>query len=183
MLLATYRHLIEFLKNPNCEPFVSEDNKFEVLIRLLYLLLISAFTLGILIGILSHTGLFDLETHKLEQLFGEKPKLIIFLLAVIVAPVSEELIFRAPIPFFCNHKQFKYIFYGIALLFGFVHISNYELSTTILIFSPLLISPQIVAGLILGYTRVKLGLHYSIVLHMVFNGILISPSLLFSDII
>jgi membrane protease YdiL (CAAX protease family) len=100
-------------------------------------------------------------------------------MAVVLAPILEECIFRAPISLFKNkQKYFKYIFYGFALLFGFVHIFNYEITPEILLFSPLLVAPQISLGLLLGYLRVKLSLIYSITLHMLFNASLLIPFLL-----
>jgi hypothetical protein len=41
-----------------------------------------------------------------------------------------------------------YIFYFSAILFGIVHITNYKLSYTILLLSPILIAPQILVVLL-----------------------------------
>jgi membrane protease YdiL (CAAX protease family) len=100
-------------------------------------------------------------------------------MAAVLAPIIEECIFRAPLFLFRKYtKGFKYVFYIIVLIFGFIHLSNFKISTTILIVSPLLVAPQIIAGLLLGYIRVRLGLLYSILLHALFNGLAIIPSLL-----
>ncbi len=178
-----FNALIQYLKNPTCETLkISVNDKLKILTKLLFIALIISFTLGILIHFLEHFGLFKMDSHAITKLLNEKPKIIVFLMAVFVAPILEELFFRAPIVLFCHNKQFKYLFYGFAIVFGFIHIANYEISSTILLLSPLLISPQIALGLILGYTRVKLGLLYAILLHMVFNGLLISPSLIVMDL-
>ncbi len=69
-------------------------------------------------------------------------------------------------------SNFKYFFYGTALIFGLVHASNFTGNIyLILIFSPILGGPQIVLGLILGYIRMKNGLVYSILFHMLINSV------------
>ncbi len=182
-MLIVFNSLLQYLKNPNCERLeISLSEKLKTLTKLLLISFIISFSLGILISILGHLGVFEVDSHAITKLLEKKSKMVVFLMAVIAAPVLEELFFRAPLTLFCDHKQFKYIFYGFAIFFGFIHISNYEMSTAILIASPILIAPQIALGLILGYTRVKLGLVYAILLHMLFNGLLIVPSLLFLEV-
>ncbi len=176
--------LIQYIKAPNCAPLqVSKNEKFVKLIQLLFISLIVSFALGLLISILATTGAIDIDSHAITKLLAKKSKTTVFLMAVIAAPILEELLFRAPINLFCDFKYFKFIFYGFALTFGFMHIVNYEISTTILLLSPILIAPQIALGLILGYTRIKLGLIYAIILHMLFNSLLIIPNLLFMETI
>lgn len=182
-MLITTNALIQYLKKPTCETLlISANEKIHLLTRLLLISLILSFSLGMLIAVLEYFGFFEMDSHAISKLLDEKPKVVVFLLAVVAAPIFEELIFRAPLTLFCHFKHFKYIFYGFAIVFGVIHLSNYEVSATILILSPILIAPQITLGLILGYTRIKLGLLYSILLHMFFNGILIVPSLLFMDL-
>ncbi|AUC81954.1 CPBP family intramembrane glutamic endopeptidase [Lacinutrix sp. Bg11-31] len=180
---TTLNELVNYIKEPNCETLqISVLEKLKALSKLLLIAFGTSFTLGVLISILAQFGFIEMDSHAISKLLNEKPKTVIFLMAVIAAPIFEELFFRAPLTLFCNKKYFKYIYYGFALLFGIIHITNYEISTTILIISPILISPQITLGLILGYTRIKLGFIYAILFHMLFNGILIVPSLLFMDI-
>lgn len=64
------------------------------------------------------------------------------------------------------------IFYGSALIFGLVHISNYEHDGFIILL-PLIIT-QFLTGLVLGYTRVRYGLSAAIIFHALHNGLLIS---------
>ena len=101
--------------------------------------------------------------------------------AVIIAPLFEELVFRAPITLFKNAdaRWFKIVFYAFAVVFGFIHISNYEMNTTNLLLMPLLCAPQIIAGLFLGLIRVKVGLLYSMLFHALYNGVLIIPVILY----
>ncbi len=69
-------------------------------------------------------------------------------------------------------SNFKYFFYGTALIFGLVHASNFTGNIyLILAFSPILGGPQIVLGLILGYIRMKNGLVYSVLFHVLINSL------------
>lgn len=71
--------------------------------------------------------------------------------------------------------HFGWVFYGSALLFGAIHLYNYDLGSPDaleLTLAPLLIAPQIVGGLVLGYVRVRLGFWYAVANHAAFNGIL-----------
>ncbi|MEC4113130.1 CPBP family glutamic-type intramembrane protease [Myroides pelagicus] len=72
-------------------------------------------------------------------------------------------------------RYYPYIFYGISLLFGYIHITNFEdISTRILLLSPLVIFPQFVLGLGIGYVRVRYGFWYGCLFHVVNNAIAIS---------
>lgn len=55
-----------------------------------------------------------------------------------------------------------------------MHITNFEINTTIILLSPVLVLPQILLGGYFGYVRVRLGLQWSILLHSMYNGILFS---------
>jgi len=67
-------------------------------------------------------------------------------------------------------KYFKYLFFLSALMFGLVHLFNIEhLSIVALVVSPVLILPQFVAGLFLGFIRMKFGIFYSILFHSLIN--------------
>lgn len=59
-----------------------------------------------------------------------------------------------------------------------MHISNFEMSTQVLLFSPLLVAPQISVGFLLGYIRVKFGLLWSMALHAIYNMVLVVPVLI-----
>ncbi len=67
-------------------------------------------------------------------------------------------------------KHFKFFFYASSLGFGLVHATNFTGHPwLILALSPILAGPQIVLGFLLGYIRMKNGLVYSILLHMLVN--------------
>jgi len=182
-MISTLNTVLAYLKNPICTPVEdhSTSDKLKIVGKVLMLSIAVSFLLAIVIGMLSKFGVFDIDEHASNKLFEKYSPLVVIFLVTVAAPIIEELIFRAPITLFRkNQKQFKYVFYAFALVFGFVHITNYELTPSVLLFSPILVSPQICLGLFLGYLRVRLGLIYSILFHMTFNAVLAIPSLLFA---
>lgn len=133
------------------------------------------------ITLLNELGIVNQDDHAVVDMVMNMPIYVSIIAAVIIAPLFEELIFRAPITLFKNVEQqwFRIIFYAFAIVFGLIHISNYEMNATNLILMPLLCAPQIIAGLFLGMIRVKVGLVYSILFHAMYNGILIIPAILY----
>jgi len=76
------------------------------------------------------------------------------------------------------------LFYSVAVLFGLIHISNYNnfnYASLALILIPVLIAPQIWAGLTLGYIRVKYGFFWGFFLHAAHNAVFMVPFLLFTS--
>lgn len=66
------------------------------------------------------------------------------------------------------NKAFPFIFHGLAIAFGLIHLSNYENISNYFLAIPL-VSSQLVAGYIYGFIRMKFGLKYSIILHSAWN--------------
>lgn len=169
--------VLNFLKHPIYEENEHTDFKLciSMLFRLLGIALVISILLGVLIGLLESTFSLDFGTHAIEGAFEEYSPWMLLFLAVVVAPVLEELIFRGPMFFFKDKPYFKFVFYALTLIFGFYHITNFEPTTTILLLSPLLVAPQISVGAILGFIRVRFGLIYAIAFHAVYNLLLIGP--------
>jgi len=176
--------LLAFLKHPVYVPYVDMTGaeKKNIFVKLLIIALFFSFFLGTISGFITTFIDADLGKHGMDKLLEKYNSYTIFFLAVIVAPILEELLFRGPLVFFKNSSYFKYIFYLSAILFGAVHITNFESYATIIWLAPLLIAPQIAAGFFLGFIRVKLHLGWSMLLHAAHNGILIIPLLLFKVI-
>ena len=97
----------------------------------------------------------------------------IALLAVIAVAVLIGLIrfWKSPAPAWYS-RLFPLVFWGQALLFGFVHVFNYagDNQAAVLPF----VLPQLVGGLIWGYARIRYGWWASITMHMAYNMIAIS---------
>lgn len=180
-MIIVLKELISYLKNPT----IIEDNnsdwnyRLAKFIKLLAICLVTGFVISPIFAILESLELINLDNHAAEQMMKNFSKLQIVGLAVILAPLLEEAIFRAPITAIKNPKYFKITFYISAILFGFVHITNFDITTNILLLSPILVLPQILLGCYLGFIRVKFGLLWSILLHAAYNGILIGFSFLF----
>jgi len=163
--------------------------------------------IGVLSG-MEALGLFDLDTTKFNLLFLTIPVWPLILILVILIPFFEELIFRLYLRykynyllrFFVflssilglkNHKKFeahvnqfwirryRVIFYFSAIVFGLIHITNYEISPIVLLFAPIIVAPQVVAGLLLGYLRVRHGVISGFLLHAMHNTIFLCIPLLF----
>ncbi|CAM1339742.1 CPBP family intramembrane glutamic endopeptidase [Tenacibaculum aestuarii] len=177
----TFHELINYLKNPILEKDDNQDTlyRFQKFLHLLIISILTAMVSLALIGLVDKLGLVNLaEDHKAEELFKSLPKIVVFFLAVILAPLLEETFFRAPLTAFKKGKQFRIAFYLFAILFGFVHITNYQISTNVLLLSPILVLPQTLLGFYLGFIRVRFGLLWAMALHAVYNGIFVGATFL-----
>jgi|TARA_B110000046_G_C12973045_1_gene389815 hypothetical protein len=167
--------------------------------------------LMVLVGGLEHLGLWEEDMHSLQKIFKEMEPALIFFFAVIMAPLFEEIMFRLILRFRSNFlilwsirliallqiddkrtllktarkvwdKFYGWIFYFMTLAFGLMHILNFEPSLNIYLLAPILVAPQILIGINLGYLRVRFGLIWSILFHAFYNGILMSIALLTGEI-
>ena len=174
------RRLLTYLQHPEYreDPETSYSYRIKAITQLMIWALGIGVVLGLLMGILGQLGPWELDEHAFDQLLEEYPIPLIGFLLVVVAPVLEELIFRAPLWFFRGSRHFKIVCYGAAVSFGAVHLSNFPNISEIWFLAPLLISPQVVLGLFLGYIRVRFGLAWAMAFHGVYNGILAGPFLL-----
>lgn len=156
----------------------SSTYKKTIFFSLLKWSLFFSLSIAILNHALAEILNLDFGEHTSEKLFSQYSIWAIFLFVSILAPSMEELLFRGPLVYFRDSPYFKYAFYMSVLLFGVVHIFNFQGDAQLYFFAPLLIAPQLIAGIFLGYIRVKLGLKWSILLHASYNTILIGPVLL-----
>lgn len=146
----------------------------RLFLNLLGLNLFVAICLGMIMGIIETITAIDPGEHMMDALF-EEPPLYVFFLAIILAPLIEETIFRGPLVWFRNWKYFPGAFYASVLLFGGIHLFNFNEYDQVLWAAPLLVAPQLFSGIVLGYTRIKMGLGYSILMHACFNAVLLGP--------
>jgi hypothetical protein len=174
--------LIQYLINPI---LVKDKNKsflyrFKVLVYLLLISFIFSFFISTITGLLTLIGVLQDVTHITDSLFDDSNGFKILFFAAILAPLIEELIFRGPLVYFSQPRAFKIAFYVIGIIFACVHIFNFEITINVILFSPLLVAPQFFIGLIFGFIRIRFGLIWSIFLHSIYNGILVSLFLLAS---
>ncbi len=164
-----------------------------------------------LIGGLEQLGLWEEDMHSLQKIFQEMEPVLIFFFAVIMAPLLEEVMFRLILRFRSNFlilwsihigvalhlgqkrsllktarkvwdKFYGWVFYLMTMAFGLMHIMNFEPSLNIYLLAPILVAPQILIGINLGYLRVRFGLIWSILFHAFYNGVLMSIALLTGEI-
>ncbi len=203
---------IEFLKHPTLG-HVRKPDWIEML-KLFLMYLFIAVPLGGIVLFVSKT--FNIE-HADYLTFSVKTILI----AVFIAPVYEEILFRGLLRLsgvtallfvvtglclltvsFINgktmsvivltiillgfavlffkvglsrlqmlaDKNFRSLYYISSALFGLLHVFNFSGDVIMIaVFSVILILPQLVLGLILGFVRTRYGLKSSIVFHMIVN--------------
>jgi len=70
----------------------------------------------------------------------------------------------------CWSENKLLIFYTLLLVFSFLHLKNYELTTELLIFSPIIILPRILGGILFSYLRFNSGIILAILFHSFNNG-------------
>lgn len=173
-MIQTFNELIAYLKNPVLEEDNNKDSNYRMkkFFHLLIISLLTGMAASLLIFALDEFGLVNMDNHQVEEMMKNLPKIAVLLFAVGFAPIIEEAIFRAPLTLFTDPKTFRVAFYIIAILFGFMHITNYKLTANILLFSPILVLPQILVGLYFGFIRVRFGFLWGVALHAAYNGIL-----------
>ena len=171
----------QFVKAPVYKSLDHVQNplKLQIVIALLKWGILIGVTVGIInqwiIGLLG----IDLGQHAVDKFLDSYSIIPLFFIAVVFAPLVEEILFRGPLILFKDKNYFKFILYASVLLFAAVHMTNFEMSTKVYYFAPLLVAPQLILGVFLGYARVKLGLRWSICLHAMYNGILLLPIILY----
>ncbi|MCF8347586.1 MAG: CPBP family intramembrane metalloprotease [Bacteroidales bacterium] len=75
-------------------------------------------------------------------------------------------------------NYYKIVFYTLLLMFTLRHLDSYILSATVLLFSPLLLLPQLIGGIFFSFTRIRFGFVCAIILHMIINFIAFTPQLI-----
>lgn len=76
---------------------------------------------------------------------------------------------QVPVWFACN---FHFFVWGSSLLFGLIHLGNYETLTNPL--GLLVVLPQTIGGLLLAYTRTRLGLSAAMLHHAAYNAVFLA---------
>lgn len=162
-----WSNLIDFIKNPRLNPlpdtFLTSPAKV-----LPYLLAIDFLLMIPLSGIIGLAGVEEMD-HKIMELLDNP--LALAAMAVLLAPIMEEAIFRFPIGRLFN-QHFKTVFWLFTIVFAAIHLTNFGASIPIYL-APLMVLPQFILGLMLGYIRVGWGFWYSVLFHAVHNGILV----------
>lgn len=68
------------------------------------------------------------------------------------------------------NSHFKVFFYGMAIVFAFLHVFNFEgINSMRYLLTVFIIIPQFVLGILLGYIRLSYGFIYAVGFHMAVN--------------
>ena len=177
----TFFDFLGFLKKPTIEKDSNNalPYRFQVFVKMLLFCIFFASITTPIFTIFEDLGWISLENHKVQEVFKDLPWFVVILVGGIIVPFIEELLFRAPITLFKKPEVFVYAFYVFAIAFGLVHITNFEMTTMVLILAPILVVPQLFAGFALGFLRVRFGLRWAVLLHCVYNIFFLSVSLIF----
>ena len=68
-------------------------------------------------------------------------------------------------------KNKLFIFYTLLMTFSYLHLGNHEITTELLLFSPIIVLPRILGGILYSYLRLNSGIIIAICFHSFNNGI------------
>ena len=174
---------VSFLKHPKDE---QTKESFKRKLQTIFILLVGkmcvfCFVLMPLNDLVEH---FVSTKSKLD--YKHDTLLISIISSIILAPVLEEIGFRLvlrrnfPIKYIFSQKLwdkiFPFLVYASSVIFGFVHLTNYTNDGFwFYVFSPIIISYQLIGGLVTAFIRVKYNFFYGILYHSLWNASLIFP--------
>ncbi len=112
------------------------------------------------------------ESYQIESL--NKTVFWVVFSVGTVAVIALMNLYKNQIRFFWTSYNFKWIYWSLGLIFGLIHLSNYDGSySSFLVYGPVLCIHQIVMGLLNGYARMRYGFWYGVALHAM-NNLIVS---------
>ncbi|MCE7041417.1 CPBP family intramembrane glutamic endopeptidase [Dyadobacter sp. CY312] len=93
--------------------------------------------------------------------------------AIIAAPIFEEAISRLFLGYVRYKPYFRWMYYLSSLLFGWVHMFNYDYDQSHYLYIPVITAVQTFIGFLLGYVRIIYGFWYGVILHAIYNSVMI----------
>lgn len=177
------KNIYSWIVNPD-ESSLDIDFRSKMILLGQMLLLNLLFT----IPVIALTEIIHYNIIRLDELLIDDNIILLLILVIFIGPIIEELIFRFPLRYkrnylsriidafindwiFNNWKYiFKYFLYVMIVLFGLIHLTNYNNTEPIFfLLSPIIVGSQLLGGLVLSYCRIKLGLTWAILQHSLFN--------------
>lgn len=176
-----------WLKKPDDLPLeINRPGKIRLLGQLL---LIDILVMFLFLGI---NELIHLHLFKIEDPLIDWPALKVIPMMVLILPLIEELVFRFPLKYERNYlfqlldkplngkikdqkkRWFPYFLYGMILVFGLVHMFNYYNDNGLFfLLAPIIVGSQLIGGIILSFTRIKLGFFWACLQHVIFNSVVV----------
>lgn len=77
------------------------------------------------------------------------------------------------------NRNYFYVFYISVASFGLLHITNYNPKLITFLLLPILVLPQLILGLFIGYIRLRLGFFWGCIFHVFHNCIFMTPFMIF----
>ena len=165
--------------------FLLKPNDHQLQLKLkdkfrLILILMGFEILVTLVVILPLLYLIDfLSPLKQDRIDYSETFVYLLVLFVFVVPLIEEVIFRLFLSYRRVNlviskeswtKLFPYLVYIPTLIFGFLHLGNFNNENALFyILSPLVILSQLFGGLVISFIRVRLNFFYSTFYHFIWN--------------
>ena len=174
---------VSFLKHPKD---VQTKESFKRKLQTIFILL--GFEMCVVCFVLAplYYLMEPLVSVKEELDYKEDTLLMSAISSIILAPVLEEIGFRLilrrnfPIKYIFSQKLwdkiFPFLVYASSVIFGFGHLTNYTNDGFwFYVFSPIIIAPQLIGGLVTAFIRVKYNFFYGILYHALWNALIIFP--------
>lgn len=171
-----FKDFIDFVKSPGTYinvPIAPKEKFKNVVSYFLAIACLSGLLLGSIVILIDKLNLFKPLVFKVDLSYA-----VWLLVGVVFAPLVEEGIFRGFLPKIEVKRTSKWPYYISSLLFGLVHITNYEWDNSMIPFMAIITLPQIFLGLLFGYIRMIYGFWYAVLLHALYNAVLINISFL-----
>ena len=102
---------------------------------------------------------------NLSAIFAAMLVFALGLLLIFIMSISERSLTKIGA---WTDRIFPYIFYATAMIFGYVHFTNFS-GDMRWYWIPILIMPQFMMGIVMGYARLRFGMLSNIMLHAVNN--------------
>jgi hypothetical protein len=119
----------------------------------------------ILIGIITNSSIYFYNNW-----FTEKIILLFSIFCLSYLTLKNNFSFQFFLSEFWS-KNPKIIFYSLLFLFSFLHALNFQISIGQLFLIPLLTLNQTIYGILFAFLRLRLGVFYSILLHVFINSV------------
>lgn len=118
---------------------------------------------------ISLTGLI----YSLLRIIGDVEYQYCFIISVVIGSILYYFLLPKRVTFLREFwiKNKLGIFYFFLLIFSFLHLKNYEITTEVLLFSPIIILPRILGAIVYSYIRLSSGILLAICFHAFNNGI------------
>lgn len=158
-------------------PFVEEIGfRLSLKFKPIYLALSS----GVFLYYLLTKAVFFTKVSAVDESFIIRIGSAIVLILILFPLFNLQSVKDKLVKFWNNN--FNLIYYFTCIAFAWVHMSKYEITWLNIVLLPILTMPQLMSGIISGYTRVAFGFQYPLLFHMTTNLIMIGMSFLpFSD--